>query len=349
MRSLCNVTPYGRAVGSFASSTVALSTAGNAAWEGLTIIGTGKTLSTVRAYINAVTGTLIAGDVTLSLYADSGATQVPTGAAIETKNCSSAPTAAGWYEWTGFSTALTFGTRYWLVWKNANAAPTTNFPTMQRIADFVALSVNGRKNSTNSGSTWSSLSGTAGAFRIAWSDGTYDGWPLSAAAALGSGNGVYAARECGSLMTIQGSPRVVGAWMTVAANTGTPTGTPRLRIYSGSGTTPALIATSGLAIQASTTLAAFFANDIILPPGAYRLTLSETTQSDASTDRMNCYGFTVDNNAPSKALMPFGSQVLTYTTDGITFTDDDTQGVPCGFLLDAGNEFRKGQRQLSLR
>jgi hypothetical protein len=113
------------------------------------------------------------------------------------------------------------------------------------------------------------------------------------------------------------------------------------------GATPSLLAyTNSLPATAITTtqwVNAYFTSTQTLQPGTVtRVTLGETTQSDASGNRWNLQEITWDTDANSLALLPFeGSCVKTYF-DGSTWTD--TAGSLFGFALlpDTAGEFGAG-------
>lgn len=341
--------PVGALLGSSASTTTATQALNAAAtWlaYGFQAPAGGKTLSSVRAFLSATSGTLIASDLTCSLYSNSAGSP---GSSIEgPKSCGSAPSGSAWYDWTGFSTALTGGTQYWLVFKNANGTPASNFPTFRLIASLGGIIVgatvfgDSRKTSADSGSTWAGTSNSQIAgFRLGFSDGSYAGLPLSNFAVSGSGVGVYSARELGSRFTTpsNGKLRVAGLFKSVNAKTGTPTGNARLRLYTGS--SPSLLATTDSLLSVPditgvSIIQGYFSTVQTLDPGTVvRVVLSETTQSDASTNRFNSNVFTVDTDSNSLALMPFGGFVQTYF-DGSSWAETNSALIPCGLLLDDG-------------
>lgn len=346
--------PVGAFMGaSVSTAIVTQALSASATWLAYGFQARGKTLNSVRAFLSATAGSLIAADVTCSLYSDSGG--APNASIEGPKSCGSAPSGSAWYDWTGFTTALTGGTQYWLVFKNANGTPGTNFPTFRLITTMNSLlggsAVHGdvRKTSTDSGSTWAGTSNTQIAgFRLGFSDSTYGGLPLSNYAISPSGVGVYSARELGSMFTTpaNASLKVIGIGAVFNAKTGTPTGNARFRLYTGA--SPSLLATTDSLINASnitgvTVLAGYFsAVQTISASTIVRAVLGETTQSDASTARFNLNAFTVDTDAASLALMPFGSFQQTYF-DGSTWGETSSALVPIWLLLDDGaGEFASG-------
>ncbi len=334
--------------------TVALSATAN--WYAFAFVAdSARTLSTVRAFVSAVTGTLGASDVTCDLYDSTGTSGAP-GSTIETGKVPTATiTASGWYTFSGFTTSLTAGQMYWLVFKNANIIPASNFPTFrtltfggtpQHLLGTATRQFWARGSSTNSGSTWTVTVGSV-ACRVGYADGTFDGIPASNTASAAVGDGVYGTRESGVKFTSPANAvlNVAGLALTVATKTGSPTGSPRLGLWTGS--TPALQAYTNTipatAITATQWVYSYFASNVVLQPNTVcRVTLGETTQSDASGNRWNGYEFTWDADSNSLILLPMnGTAVKTYF-DGSSWSD--TSGSLFGFalLLDTAGEFGGG-------
>ena len=337
-------------------SPASFNTSAAASWWALSFVAdSARTLSTARLYVSNVTGTLGASDVTCDLYDSTGTGGAP-GSSIETgKLPSAAITAAGWYSFTGFTTALTAGQQYWLVVKNVNGTPASNFPQMRMIDSLVngtllGSSLNRQQwangTSTNSGTTWS-LGSTGNTLRVGYADGSFDGLCANAVAAAGVGDGVYSARESGVKFTTppNGVLKVLGLAMFVSAETGTPTGSPRLGLWSGA--SPSLLAYTNTipatAVGGSQWLYSYFSSVQTLQPGtAVRVTLGETTQSDASTNRYNNREFIWDSDSNSLALLPWeGTCVKTYF-DGTNWTDTSGSIFAHALLLDTSGEFGPG-------
>lgn len=303
------------------------------------------TLDEIRVFISAVTGTVTTG-FTCDIYSDSGAGAPGSSIAGPFTVSTSLAGGSNSYDFTGINTALTAGTQYWAVFKNTTGTPASNNMTL-RFGGIntgqQALTVSNKigwvkVQSADSGSTWTaaSVANMVGP-RLKFTDGSYGGLSVtSAGASTGSTTAVYSTREAGVLFTVPAGPtlNVAGVSMYINA-TGTPTGTPRFRIYTGSGASPSLTGTTFSSINPAAIgwLSLYFSTPLALAPGVYRVVLSETTQSDTSSNRYDTYLYTVDNTAASKALMPFGSQ-FTYSTDGgSTFAETDTLFLPFSLIL----------------
>ena len=152
-------------------------------------------LNEVRVFCKAVAGT-IGSSVTCYIYADSG-----SGTPATTVLASSATMRAGWaantwVDFIGFSLALTAGSLYWIVLKNGNGTPTTNYPSVAYgPADSIpslAAGISGGfptwGSSLYSGSWTANVNGYS-CLRLKYSDGNYDGLPLQAAISLQGVNG----------------------------------------------------------------------------------------------------------------------------------------------------------------
>ena len=323
-----------------------------ATYYALSFVAMGKTLNAVRAFISAVTGTLGASDIVADLYDSAGGSGFP-GASIETgKTPSSTVTASGWYDFTGFTTSLAAGQMYWIVFRNVTATPASNNCTFRQLTNPASGAYIGAANtrfqwsqasSTNSGVSWS-VNANRSALRVAYSDSTYSGIPLSNAATAGVGDGVYSTRESGVVFTSPSNAalNVVGLAMLTTAKTGSPTGNPRLGLWTGStpsnqGYTDAIPAAG---VTTTQWIYAPFSAAIQIPAGSVvRVTLGETTQSDASGQRWNNPEFTRDTDSNSLGLLPFGSTLKKTYYDGSSWTD--TQGSVFGFalILDPAGEF----------
>ncbi len=348
-------TPAGATV-----STFALSTAGNAAWFGLSFVpDSARTLSTVRAYISAVGGTLAGSDVTCDLYDSTGTSGGP-GASIETgKTPTATPSAAGYYDWTGFTTVLTAAKQYWLVWKNANGTPGTNFPTFRYLSTFLTSMVAqtgssvatenwGSATSTNSGSTWTRTSAATN-LRVGYSDGSYDGILANNSASAGVSFGVYSTRECGVKFTSPANSvmNVRGVAFLINGVTGSPTGSPRIGLWTG-GASPT---NQGYALlQIANTISnswmyGYFASNVVIQPStSVRVTLGESTQSDASTNRYNAMELAGDTDANSLILLPWNGTCTKTYFDGSSWSDAalGTSLFGHALLLDTAGEFGGG-------
>lgn len=310
----------------------------------------GKTLSTVRAYISAVAGTLAAADVTCSLCSDSNGNP---GTVLETHNCSSAPSAAGWYDWTGFTTALTAGAQYWLVFKNANGVPGTNNPTFQYASANSGLdqclggwsSVQSygwwKKHSTNSGGAWgTAVTATAG-WRVGYSDGSYDGFCVSSIAQ--SADLVYATNESGLKFTAPTGAliNVIGVAMGCGNPVSTPSAAALFKLYNGA---DAAVLTDpiggGQANVSQGWTTAYFTTAKQLTPGAtIRVTLAEQTNSDASTKAYRLIEYGMDSDSNSQTLQPFAGTLGKTYWNGTAWTDTASSIFPFALIQDVQGEY----------
>jgi hypothetical protein len=266
------------------------------------------------------------------------------------------PTGALWVEWTGFTYALTGGTQYYLLFRNMNGVPASNYGTIQTSnAETWPPATTGsttspfggwtRAKTTDGGATYGTIYNNVNlSLRLQYSDGTYEGMPIQAAGAqTATGTAVYANREAGAVFTIPANAtyRIACVALGAGGSGGTPTGNARLRLYNG----VTLLATSvenwpkarfGSSYYAQ---GCFSSVQTVAGGSTVRVVLSETTQSDAAANYFATYANPVEDSAESKALMPFaGSLKFTYTTDStaspVVFTDTDTLIVPFALLLD---------------
>lgn len=309
-----------------------------------------KTLSKVKILISTKTASPVAADWTLDLYSDNAG--APNVSIEGPKTQAVNPTAATWHEFTGFTTALTAGVQYWLVSKNINGTPATNFFTINHgnsntgpVVEGTLATKGWTKRHTTDGSAWtvSDRPQNCG-WRVEYSDGSFDGFPMSSIG-TDTTNAVYSAREAGVKLVIPANAtwNVRGLLFTLRKN-GSPTGNPRARIYTGATTTPTLLATShtilnaGLSTVEADQVFYFSSTQAIAGGTTIRCVLAEDTQSDASGNSFIMRWYGIENDANSKALMPWSMQ-MTYTTDGVTFVDTDTTVLPMGIILDTDGEF----------
>lgn len=316
-----------------------------------------KTLSKVKAYISAVTGTLTAAGLSCDLYSDTAATGPNASLESRTSYTTDPPTAGTWIEFTGFTTSVTAGTQYWIVFKNNVGTPSSNFPTYRFGGGNSWINETSGSNiaygwhkraTTDSGTSWATnaVVRTAG-LRLEYSDGSFDGTPASQIAAHTAANSVYANRELGVLFTTPANAKL-NVWGIYAqlAKTGTPTGSLRFRLYTGT----TLTATTNSVVTANVVtggviFAYFSARQALAPSTAYRIVLSETTQADTSANCFQLYTFTIENDANSRSILPYdGTMQSTYTTDATagppaTWAETNTSIHPIGMLLDHPSEF----------
>lgn len=348
------------------TETTQLNVAANLNWFALSFVPhAALTLSTVYAYISAVAGSLAGTDITCDLYDSAGSNGAP-GAAIESGKVPSATiTAAGWYNWTGFTTALTAGVQYWVVFKNVNASQATNNCTFRDVimpwGHQLGSSINrfgwGRASSTNGGSTWSTGNGRT-ALRLGYSDGSYDGLPISNLAAAASGDGVFATQEAGTKFASPASSvlRAVGLCINVFSLTGTPTNAGKLGLWLGA--TPVLAAyTETFPVAAIVTggqwiyryfVTAGVLTPIIIQPGTICRVTCATSGADASTKRFNLTEVTWDTDSASVAMLPWNGTATKTYYNGSSWSDSalGTSMYGHGLLLDTAQDFGIYQSRL---
>ncbi len=313
-----------------------------------------KTLTAVKASVSVVAGTLAATDLVCDIYSDTAGTG-PNASLGSTSTVTATPTGAAWVEFTGLSVALTAGTQYWIVLRNANAAPATNSATFRygQSSSWVAAGVGDSpfgggtvKTSTNSGGAWSgSANGYACGWRVQYSDGTYDGIPVGAIAQLAAANSTFGKQAVGvqfvtppnAVLNIRGAQMMFN-------KTSTP-GPCEYRLYNGSSllATSAAIPAGNVNVQRN--YMALFPSTVVVPPGTtLNLVLCDQTTADTNAKNYNQTAYTVDNDANSFALMPFEGTLrkavtTDYTVGSPSFSTDQTTVLPFALILDSTGEF----------
>lgn len=326
-------------------STTNLNAAAN--WYAVSFIApVTATLNDVRTYVSGKTGTVNTTDARIEIYSNtvSGTNYQPNASVAGPYNCNANITAAGWFTWTP-SYAVTINNRYWIVWKNNAGTPASNYYTLLSSLNTLTLgrhqTVTGQSlnvsNTTNSGTTWSSLSATAmGVCRLGFNNGTYYGMPISAGG-NDTTNKVYSTREHGAKFTVPSNlkMKVIGGGIYCAGKVGSPTGAPRIRLYTGS--SPSLQATGTLETTFKNEADMIFAywdsgTAVTLNDGdIVRVTLGETTNSDTSSNYFLNNTLTIDSDSNSTGLFPYGMQFTYY--DGSTWTDTSTKIVSFFLIL----------------
>lgn len=317
-------------------------------------VSTAKTLDNVMLRCSGVTGTITAANEPMALQATtSGA---PSGSDIESVSAGSVPTANSWVSWTGFTTALSADTMYWLVLRNNQGTPASNYPTWQ----FVARSGlpidqgNGSGNywesmvrySTDGGSSYGSGGNSyvpAAGWRIGFSDGTYIGLPIENIQNVDSTDTVYSTREYGWMFTYPSNyPTAnisrIGMYTSTAGTP--PSGGLRMRIYTGSspslqGTTATIPADN--VRNTSWSWANLSSPVAIAPSTIVRVTFGAVSGGSSSND-YRTYPITIENSSASKALKPFGDLQKTYY-NGSTWTETDTLMGSFALQLDTTTPF----------
>lgn len=304
------------------------------------------TISKIRVYASAVAGTLGASDLVCDIYSVSAG--VPNTSLQSSSTVTATPTGAAWVEFTGFSVAVTPGTPYAVVLRNADPTPTTNSITYRYLS-------NGNVNissttappvgqtyigtSTNSGSSWS-ISSNVLYVVIDYGGSVYEGFAASATSTVT----VYSSREAGIMYVLPQGVNVVGV-SALVYKTGSPTGNLRYRIYTGSGASPTLVGTTGTLAPADVNTSSsgskplYFSSPITLMAGTtIRIVVSETAQSDASGQNYTLSHLTLDTMNVWYPLTSVPKRTLS-TDGGATFSETNNSMPQITLLLDAEDPF----------
>jgi hypothetical protein len=320
-----------------------------------------KTVSKIKVFTSAATGVLTAAGISGTVYSDTGGTGPNAVIEARTSYTPDPPTAGNWQEFTGFTgtSALTAGVQYWFVVRNNVGTPASNFPTYSygdantgcapTFGSGIAYGWHVRI-STDGGATWAaSTAANVCGIRIEYSDGSFDGTPFQAFGSTAAASSVFANREVGNVFNwfANSSMKVRGIAFYVS-KTGTPTQALRFRLYNGtslfSGGTTNTVAVAN--VSANMWIAAYFPAAITIPAGttSVRAVISEVSQSDTSANCFRPFEYTIDNDANSRALMPFDGTCFKTTTADSTatppvFTDTNTAIVPFALIPDTTGEF----------
>lgn len=311
------------------------------------------TLDKFQVYVTGVNGTLGASDFVAELFASDGSQ--PTGAAISSQTALTASVAgSAWSEWAGFNDVLAANAQYWVVAKNCNASPATNYPTVLRqVLNSMPIPPNRGSGmsylcSTNGGTSWAACTNpsSAPAVVVECAEGYAMGYPFttgSAGNAVFTPNIAYDTREAGVIMTVPDDAklRVIGG-VCATAKIGTPAAGLRYRLYNGT----TLIASTGTRAAALVNtspayLKLYFASPQILDAGAtIRLVAGAAATGDTSSNGYGVGFVNVSADAEAQTLKPFNMSRTTY--DGSTWTETTTIVPSCALILDNGDYFEAG-------
>lgn len=141
------------------------------------------------------------------------------------------------------------------------------------------------------------------------------------------------------------SVRVVGVTGMVN-KTGSPTGSIRYRLYEGTGSSRTLVATTVSSANISTTVnhsPLWFDSTILMKANTwYTVVLSETTQSDASTNRYNLLSYSIRSAFEPllRGMLGAATKYSSTTDGGSTWSADTDNEYPhLTFFLDTSQGF----------
>lgn len=299
-----------------------------------------RTLNEVWFCVSAVGGTLGANDIRVDVF--NQVSFIPGTSQANSVVVATTPTGAALVKVTGLTYAMAAETPFWIVISNAAASPgTNNFTVVDGQGDTWDYGDIGQdgptfslRERTTDGTTWATSVNRTQNILLKFSDGSIHGICPSAYAVESSANCVYSGRKLGSRLTWpNAAPRIaIGRMSMLVRKAGTPTGKRQYEILEVGNNTP-LGTSKGVdpVLMFGTSngywIPLVFPTPIIWNPGHdYRIVCSETTQSDASSDRLELFPFTFPNDATVLAQIPFQCQ-KTYW-DGSVWTDTPTQGIP---------------------
>lgn len=318
------------------------------------VLSEAKTLNTIRWPIAYIGGSPASGDARLDIYSSTTG-NVPDATLANSTTTSGSFAADTWVSQTGFSLALSAGVRYWVVVRNVDGAPATNYFAIRvgtgifpsGWTQYDVDSAYTFAESVNSGASWANDAGSGlFPFVLLFSDSTAFGLPYARryrALDPDATFGVYSTRERGTLFTTPANFKAnVKCLSFQVAKQGSPTGSLRYRLYAGTTLidTTATYLASTLASGGGNFPLCFTTPVTLSPSTIYRAVVSETTQSDTSSNYIQTTRFYVaDSDATSQTLKPFGSATAGTYYNGSSWSDDTTSLVPFMMTLDNGSEF----------
>lgn len=303
-----------------------------------------KTINSLRLFIATYTGTLAATDIEVHVFSNTIATHQPNASLASSATFTGTMATGNWIEFTGFSQALVANTVYWVVVKNVNGTPASNNITIRNSTNASGpVSLGGitsfyKKVSTDSGGTWGSTnSNILPSFVAVFSDGSYAGSTFESVVNTDTDR-VYSARELGDYFTTPNAKLAVKGVGGQLIKSGTTTGDLRFRMYEGTSLVSGGTTTSIPLAQVLTTvdrLVAYFPTTLTLAPNTvHRVVMSETTQSDTSSNYYASTSVVSETSTTYQKLRPMaGSWYKTYY-DGSSWTETSTRFIPMWLILD---------------
>jgi hypothetical protein len=332
----------GMSAGSIVASSSGVTTT---AWvDTMWFENVGRTVDHVRLFVQAVTGSPVAGDQTIEIQPDSSG--APSGTPITNGTLTTATTPAANiivdFSPSGTHPVLSNATQYHLVAKNATGSTTVTYRLLQNTPPMFESSPNnlagyGCQTSANSGSTWAAC-GSQGItyFRIDFSNGDHRGIPIEnttlGTASLTANeklfNGKLIAMNFTTANVTGLQPNVTGVSCFVK-KVGNPTGNLTGVLYKDNGTdisavtggsatttyTPSQIAASG-----GQTIFKFASAVTLSPNTIYKFAFSNS-QTDTSSNYYYLTHYQINTDATDLAMMPFaGTLRQAYCTASCTST-----------------------------
>ena len=324
-------------------------------WGGFSFVprfsDTSKTLNKVLFRIATVVGVLGSGDISCALYSQDSAGKPASQIEVST-TVSSTPTGAAWVEVSGFSSAVTRGERYYLVFRNLNATPSSNYFSIAYQGNTggnngFALGVLhylgwSKVHSTDSGVTWGNSSTINTNFRLEYSDGTFEGMANRGCAYV-AGTAIYGSgRKSGGIFTsLNATMNVIGIAMTVGKlnNPSTPFW---FELYNDTTLLGQTAVTTSISVSYSGIVSLYFPEPIVLPANTanIRVVMARSDSSDTVSNAWFPFLYIVDDgSAATQAMRPFNGTLRAAYYDGSSWTNNDNYIPVITLLLDTNGEF----------
>lgn len=290
--------------------------------------------------ISAVTGTVVAANITGQVYTDNGSGPSST---VGSAGALSANPATGWNTITGISSGtLTLNQTYWMVIKNINGTPASNSVTVRCNPGMLsAKSLSYKSVTTTDGTTW-----TTGITTNTWraydsASDTYWGCPSSTMQAFGSPERIQGSLQTGIRFTTPPgvSLNVIGIGFN-ASKTGTPAGNIGMKLYNSGGT---LIATADehfvTELGTGTPAPVFFRlpTTQTLSPSTNYYAMCYDAGASTGANYYFMWKAPFENSTATDNLRFLGSKLFTLSAG--TFTEVTGYTVPFYILLEPQNEF----------
>lgn len=326
-----------------ATSSTSLAMSSNL-YQAFRFPASGKSVSSVTAYVYTVTGTVNKANFTAQLRASewtgSGTSSYAQPSSTVTEEVALAASgnvaAATEYTWTfaGTSSFASSGGYYWVVLKNGQGTPASNYPTLRIVASVDYLL--GRNivvlNSADNSSWASAVTGTTGV-TVCYTDGTCVGSPAYSLQT----HRIYTGSPYGFTFTIpSGWPTVnlkkIGFWAQALAGTWSDVGTLTITVYNSGGTSLGSVARDVRWIQTASWIQWPLDTAIPLSAGStYRVLI--TASGGTSSNYVNTMGLTSFTTTATLAARMLATKSYNGTSD-VT-----GEMFPFVLVLDKAGEF----------
>lgn len=311
-----------------------------------------KQVSKVMLFNTAVSGSPGENDLVCDIYSSTTA-GIPN-SSIESRNTvTTTPVGAGSVEFTGFTatSTLTAGTQYFAVVHSLNSKSVTYTVGVTGVANLYASGGGSSTwgsitvSSTDGGSTWAGAAYPSVGIRIQYSDGTYEGTPITNVASCATR--LFGTQEFGTTFTTPAGVTLnvssIAFWVRRLGSPGNLT----LKLYNNATVIASATIPSNQVMNDQGRIYTVRFAPVAVSGGTKLRVVGATSGGDSSNAYFIQSGeWSVENSAASRALLPFGGIAETACSGSCTtsgnWTDTNTKFITFGIGLSVSGEFNCG-------